>query len=249
MNVYMFKVLSHVCLLLVSASPLVPLINGDFENDQGWIYDEQDHNGWISFMYSTTWSTHGSRSGLFHVPGDSPCSHYVLAGDWCRIRQNVDLTDFSTMKFDLKTERMEALGLGSEYWSRALVKIDEDIVWSTTESNQTFLDIAIDISSYSGGHMLSIEWYFNATWCAQGLRGFYIDNVRLEGPNYVCGDMNGDELIDLMDPVYLINTIFMDGQLPYTMEAADTNGDGKVNIADVVYLLNYLFEEGPSPIC
>ena len=61
------------------------------------------------------------------------------------------------------------------------------------------------------------------------------------------GDVNGDEVINSADVVYLINYLFKGGPPPEPLEAGDVNCDGIINSADVVYLINYLFKGGPPP--
>ena len=63
----------------------------------------------------------------------------------------------------------------------------------------------------------------------------------------VCGDCNGDGVVDIADVVFLINYLFMSGPTPVPLCAGDVNVDSVVNIADVVYLINYLFIGGPPP--
>jgi parallel beta-helix repeat protein len=65
----------------------------------------------------------------------------------------------------------------------------------------------------------------------------------------VCGDANNDDIINVVDVVYLINYLFIGGPAPVPMKCVgDVNGDGIVNISDVVYLINYLFIHGPAPV-
>jgi len=67
---------------------------------------------------------------------------------------------------------------------------------------------------------------------------------------FICGDINGDDLINLLDITYLINFLYNDGPFPVpTLEAGDINGDGDVNILDITYLINYLYNDGPAPSC
>jgi hypothetical protein len=64
----------------------------------------------------------------------------------------------------------------------------------------------------------------------------------------ICGDANGNGVVDAADVVYLLNYLFIPGSpppIPY--ECGDVNCDGAVNAADVVYLLNWLFKNGPWP--
>jgi len=66
---------------------------------------------------------------------------------------------------------------------------------------------------------------------------------------FICGDANGDGVIDIGDVVYVINYLFRDGLAPDPFEAGNVNGDGAVDIGDVVYLINYLFRDGDPPGC
>lgn len=63
----------------------------------------------------------------------------------------------------------------------------------------------------------------------------------------ICGDVNGDGLVNASDVVYLINYLFIAGPPPVPLQTGDVNSDGSVNASDVVYLINYLFIGGPPP--
>lgn len=70
----------------------------------------------------------------------------------------------------------------------------------------------------------------------------------------LCGDINGNENVEVSDVVLFVNYLFKGGDppecppFPYN-SCADANGDGEVTIPDAVYLINYLFKSGPDPIC
>jgi len=68
-------------------------------------------------------------------------------------------------------------------------------------------------------------------------------------PTYICGDVDGDELVNILDIVYLINYKYKEGPAPDPLESADVNSDELVNILDIVYLINYKYKEGPEPVC
>ncbi len=64
-----------------------------------------------------------------------------------------------------------------------------------------------------------------------------------------CGDLNDDELVNILDIVYLINYKYKEGPAPDPLESADVNSDELVNILDIVYLINYKYKDGPEPVC
>jgi|GEM_PF-6651145 len=66
---------------------------------------------------------------------------------------------------------------------------------------------------------------------------------------YICGDTNGDEIIDLGDVLHLINYLYKGGSAPDPLVVGDANGDGLVDLGDVLYLINYLYKGGPAPDC
>ena len=61
------------------------------------------------------------------------------------------------------------------------------------------------------------------------------------------GDVNGDDDVNVGDPVFLINFIFRGGPAPEPSLAADVNIDGSINLGDAVYLINYIFKNGLPP--
>lgn len=69
------------------------------------------------------------------------------------------------------------------------------------------------------------------------------------GCGIVCGEINGDAIINIADVVYLINYIFRDGPPPVNLSAADTNANGDVDVGDAVVLVNYIFRNEPVINC
>jgi len=66
---------------------------------------------------------------------------------------------------------------------------------------------------------------------------------------FICGDVNGDRLVNLLDVLHLIDWKFKQGPPPEPMEAANVNGDELINLLDILYLIDYKFKEGPAPNC
>ncbi|MCA8961178.1 MAG: hypothetical protein KDC38_11725, partial [Planctomycetes bacterium] len=65
---------------------------------------------------------------------------------------------------------------------------------------------------------------------------------------YISGDANEDETLDVGDVITLLSILFS-GQDQQACDAAlDPNGDGSTDIGDAIYLLSYLFSGGPPPV-
>ncbi len=85
----------------------------------------------------------------------------------------------------------------------------------------------------------SNDGFENGAWC--DAVSFYM------GVTYLCGDANGDFLVNIGDAVFIVNFIFNSGQEPDPLESADVNCDNGSNIGDAVYLINFIFKNGSSP--
>ncbi|MBU1632281.1 MAG: hypothetical protein KJ580_03665 [Nanoarchaeota archaeon] len=71
--------------------------------------------------------------------------------------------------------------------------------------------------------------------------------IPLNEEEFVRGDPNGDGMITIADPIFILKYMFASGEKPQCLDAADVNDDGIITIADGIYLLNLLFANGPSP--
>jgi len=61
------------------------------------------------------------------------------------------------------------------------------------------------------------------------------------------GDATNDGKIDIIDVVFLINYLFIEGPAPDPWVNGDVTCNGEIDVEDVVYLTSYLFQNGPSP--
>ncbi|MCP4703315.1 MAG: hypothetical protein GY865_01795, partial [candidate division Zixibacteria bacterium] len=68
-------------------------------------------------------------------------------------------------------------------------------------------------------------------------------------PFYPCGDINEDELVNILDVVLLINYIYKGGSDPAPMRNAYIDDNPEIDILDIVFLINNIYKEGPQPIC
>lgn len=67
------------------------------------------------------------------------------------------------------------------------------------------------------------------------------------------GDVNGDGMVNIADPIALLTSLFGAGPPPVPCRSgvgstADVNADGVADIADVIYLLNVLFGAPAPPL-
>jgi len=74
------------------------------------------------------------------------------------------------------------------------------------------------------------------------------DMGALWAGEYIAGDANDDDAVNLMDAIYVINYLYKAGPMPVPVpEAGDANGDSELNILDVTTVINYLYRDGPPP--
>ena len=64
---------------------------------------------------------------------------------------------------------------------------------------------------------------------------------------FVRGDANSDNYLDISDIMFLFNYLYRDGTTPALMDAADVNYDAEINLEDPLHLLRYFFRQGPPP--
>ena len=67
------------------------------------------------------------------------------------------------------------------------------------------------------------------------------------GGVFIRSDANADLEVDISDPTFTLNFLFLGGPPPPCRAAVDANGDGTLDISDPTYTLNYLFLGGPPP--
>jgi hypothetical protein len=69
------------------------------------------------------------------------------------------------------------------------------------------------------------------------------------GPEFLCGDADGDRIVNIFDVTYLIDYLYFDGPPPVNLQTCNVNSDDVVNIFDITYLIVYLYLNGSPPNC
>jgi uncharacterized Ntn-hydrolase superfamily protein len=64
---------------------------------------------------------------------------------------------------------------------------------------------------------------------------------------YICGDADGNSIVNISDAVYLISYIFGGGPAPDPLISGDVDCNDIANISDAVYLIAYIFGGGAVP--
>ena len=69
----------------------------------------------------------------------------------------------------------------------------------------------------------------------------------ISAEEFIRGDANNDERLDLSDAIFILNYLFKGSQQPSCSDALDVNDDGKIDISDPIYVFLYLFLGGNQP--
>lgn len=103
-----------------------------------------------------------------------------------------------------------------------------------------------------GTHTVAVEVHDPTDYVRTDPLGLLRDSrswtVEVTG-GYICGDVNDDMTVDLLDILFLIDYKFKDGPAPAVMIAADVNSDESVNLLDILALIDFKFKDGAPPNC
>ena len=82
-----------------------------------------------------------------------------------------------------------------------------------------------------------LTYYFN-----QGFQ--MLRSKKLNYVDYIPGDANGDDLVNVTDIVSTVNFIMEKNPAGFNKKAADLTGDGTVNVTDIVKMVNIIMASG-----
>ncbi|HDS01724.1 MAG TPA: hypothetical protein ENO07_06860, partial [candidate division Zixibacteria bacterium] len=139
----------------------------------------------------------------------------------------------------------EFLGLGGQRpytWKKITGQFPYGVSFNTYDSVAVLEGVPTWESSYS----FTIELSDNSIPAGADTMICSIEIIPAE-PEYICGDANADENVNVSDAVYIINYVFIGGLEPEPYESGEVNCDGAVNVSDAVYIINYIFVGGTEP--
>lgn len=245
----------------IVATELVIPFQDDFETDLGW---SVSGGSWARGVPTGGGGSYGSPDPTSGVTGPSVFG-YNLSGDYENSMSERHLTspaiDCSEMSgVNLKFWRW--LGVEQPSYDHAYLRVSNNgsawtTIWENGEevSDGSWTEYVYDISAIADGEpTVYLRWTMGTTDGSWTYCGWNIDDVRLSSftcsaPSYMCGDANGDDVVNLADAGHIINYVFQDGATPDPIGSGDANCDGTVNIADGVFIINYVFKDGTEPCC
>jgi hypothetical protein len=107
--------------------------------------------------------------------------------------------------------------------------------------------IALDLRDEVGSP--PIQLIFTEAGETEPIRPLALDGeVLVSGDvTFVRGDANGDGAVNISDPIFHLNSLFVGGEAVPCPDAADGNDDGFLNISDAIAVLAFLFQ-GTTPL-
>ena len=124
---------------------------------------------------------------------------------------------------------------------------DDALSWSSSLDGFLARGASVDVPRLTTGvHQIRLEAQDDS-----GARGSVEITLHVgarEQETFVRADANGQDGVDIADPISLLTYLFSGGTQPACDDAADANDDGTLDISDALYTLSYLFIGGAAPL-
>ncbi len=75
----------------------------------------------------------------------------------------------------------------------------------------------------------------------------FFHTLDVQGSNFRRGDLDGNNVVDITDPLLVIEYSILGSYRLSCLDSGDANDDGRVDISDTVYLLGYIFRGTDAP--
>lgn len=130
---------------------------------------------------------------------------------------------------------------GNLYSSPTLADLDSNGTLEVVQGTNSFFSNKISVWTLPWVALKNSPWpMFRHDIQRTGLYTFVGD--------YLCGDMNDDNILDVLDVVHLVDYAFRGVPIPPNVNA-DLNDDGFIDVLDVVLLVDHAFRGGLAPDC
>jgi hypothetical protein len=110
------------------------------------------------------------------------------------------------------------------------------------------IETVVDTNAYLIDSLTDLTTYF---WRVQGISECesktWSDIWSFRVCDFVAGDADNSNVVNVTDVVFLIDYVFSEGPAPEPANRGDVNCDQALNVSDIVYLLAYVFGDGPEP--
>jgi hypothetical protein len=117
-----------------------------------------------------------------------------------------------------------------------------DRVYAGLSDNNFTVPVALD----SAKHFWRVKAFKKSANDSTGYSEVFTFGRKL-APTWMCGDADGNKMVNISDAVWLISYVFSGGPAPEPLVAGDVDCNGMVNITDAVYLIAYIFGGGAAP--
>jgi len=193
--------------------------------------------------------------------GDTPNGSSVqvdLCGWGTATFASVDLSGITTVKLTATAPSEEytfepipsPIPIYYEISTTASYSGDIDISLYYDDTGLTSEDEArLSIYRYDAGGYTDITTGINTSTNTITGRTLSLSNFVVAVPGFICGDVNSDNLYNLLDILFYIRWLFRGEQGPAIEEAANVNCDEHLNLIDLLYMIDNKFKHGPPLNC
>jgi len=194
-------------------------------------------------------STDGIITGIPSASGPVSFTAEVTDEDFTTVEKPFAFTINPAIA--IMTEELPPATIGEEYSHQMTCTGGTgDHIWSDMHGDLNGSGLSLSETGLISGTPLIVS-RFDLTICVTDNVGCAADKPMslIINPDYMCGDANSDEVINVADAVFIVNYVFKGGAAPDPLAAADANSDGDANLADCVFIINYVFKGGEAPAC
>ncbi len=148
-------------------------------------------------------------------------------------------------------ERLTRPEIGQYHTNFNLDNEGEMIFIFDTEANGLGLIDGLKYGLTDADVALSRDPDCSRTGSFKGVKGGSPGKANSTGPllrSFIRADADLNGLLDLTDPVFTLNALFLGGPQIECSDAGDSDDSGLVDISDPIYSLNFQFLGGPAPL-